>query len=200
MIGGLAFLYLDRNAVVSADVTTWSASSALDSVVNIGVPAIGVLIASRRPENPIGWLFLTAGAVLGITNFFQGYAIHALIVTPGSLPAGRALAWISNWIWPIPIAILPFLFLLFPSGHLRSRRWRPVGWITAASLGLLVSGSIIFATSGWADPFAGPEPTATSRTLLKVADALFIAGPVRILLAMLASVVSLFVRFRGSVG
>src|SRR5439155_3286757 len=137
---------------------------------------------------------------LGITNFFQGYAIHALIVTPGSLPAGRALAWVSNWIWPIPIAILPFLFLLFPSGHPRSRGWRPVGWIAAASLGLLMSASIIFATSDWADPFAGPGPTAMNGAVVNVAEALFIAGLVTILVAMLTSVVSLLVRFRGSVG
>jgi Flp pilus assembly protein protease CpaA len=42
-----------------------------------------------------------------------------------ALPAGRAFAWLSDWVWVIPIAVLAFGFLLFAAGRLRSRRWRP---------------------------------------------------------------------------
>jgi hypothetical protein len=48
------------------------------------------------------------------------------------LPAGRVFGWLSNWVWVIPIAMLTFLFLLFPTGRLRSRRWRPAAWFVVA--------------------------------------------------------------------
>jgi hypothetical protein len=36
---------------------------------------------------------------------------------------------VSNWVWVIPLAILAFVFLLFPTGRLRSPRWRRLpGW------------------------------------------------------------------------
>jgi hypothetical protein len=47
-------------------------------------------------------------------------------VAPGSWPAGRVVAWLSNWIWVIPYAMLTLLFLLFPTGRLRSRVQRAV--------------------------------------------------------------------------
>ncbi|MGH3148930.1 MAG: hypothetical protein ACRDTR_24380 [Rubrobacter sp.] len=35
-------------------------------------PMVGALVASRRPENPIGWIFLVTGLVV---NAFQGFAL-----------------------------------------------------------------------------------------------------------------------------
>ena len=40
-----------------------------DIIVNAGVPVLGIVIASRRPENAIGWLLLAAGLALGLTGF-----------------------------------------------------------------------------------------------------------------------------------
>jgi uncharacterized membrane protein len=44
------------------------------------------------------------------------------VAAPGSQPAGSAALWVSEWIWPISLAMVAFLFLLFPTGRLRSRR------------------------------------------------------------------------------
>jgi hypothetical protein len=38
-------------------------------VVNLAVPVVGFALASRRPANRIGWLFLTAGLVLALDAF-----------------------------------------------------------------------------------------------------------------------------------
>jgi len=56
-----------------------------------------------------------------------------VITAPASLPAAVWLGWFSGWTW-IPMILLmgTFLFLLFPDGHLPSRRWRPVAWYAAA--------------------------------------------------------------------
>ena len=127
--------YVDRD-LLPASMTGWTFGNVSGQVVNLAVPVLGFVLASRRPANPIGWLFLTAGLVLALDAFGAQYALRALVAAPGSLPAGRALAWFSNWSWVIPFVMLTFVFLLFPTGHLRSRRWRPAAWSMAAVFAL----------------------------------------------------------------
>ena len=116
--------YLDRH-LLPAGQTPWNASDVFSHVVMLAVPVVGFILASRRPENRIGWLFLVAGLALGVGSITQPYAQHALVVAPGSWPGGRAMAWLNNWTWTIPFAMVALVFLLFPTGQLRSRRWRP---------------------------------------------------------------------------
>ena len=153
-VAGLVIMFVDRHAVLPQVSDSWTFSSVFDVTVNIAVPVIGLVIASRRRENPLGWLLLAAGLALGLATFSRSYALHALHVDPGSLPAGRGFAWLSNWIWAIPIALLPFLFLLFPTGRLPAIRWRPVAWFCGAVLVLLVASALVLATASWSRPFA----------------------------------------------
>jgi hypothetical protein len=115
MGGGLALAYLDRH-LVPASLTNWTVSNISMQLVNVAAVGAGFVLASRRPENRIGWLFLVAGLALGLSSFSNAYALHALVADRGSWPAGRAFAWLSNWTWVIPTAVLAFLFLLFPTG------------------------------------------------------------------------------------
>ncbi len=53
------------------------------------------------------------------------------------LPGTDLFNWLGNTVWPLNwVLLLVFLPLLFPSGHLLTRRWRIVGWL-AAVLALL---------------------------------------------------------------
>jgi hypothetical protein len=150
----------------------------------------GFVLASRRPENPIGWLFLVAGLALGLGAFSAQYGVHALVVAPGSWPAGRAVAWLSNWVWVIPYAMLTLLFLLFPTGRLRSRRWRPAAWFMAGAFALITAAALVLATRYWADPFSTP---AQNPPLLEAMFVLVIAA----LMVGVAAVVTRFVRSAG---
>ena len=107
-------------------------------------PAIGLFLASRRPEHPIGWLFCAVGLGLGLDHFCGEYAIYALLAHPGSLPAGQAAAWVSSWVWVLSAALICFLVLLFPDGRLPSGRWRPFAWLVgvAAIVGVAVEASL----------------------------------------------------------
>ena len=93
---------------------------------------VGAIVASRRPENPVGWLLCLNGLTTSISHFSSQYAIYALLAQPDLLPAGEAFAWIDTWILSILIALDVFTFLLFPTGRLPSRRWRWLGWLTVA--------------------------------------------------------------------
>lgn len=89
---------------------------------NAVIPVTGLVLVCRRPRNRIGWLFLLAGLTLGLNVFSHAYGQYALDARRGPAFAGLALAWLSNWIWLIPVAVLPFALLLFPTGYLGSPR------------------------------------------------------------------------------
>jgi hypothetical protein len=155
MAGALVLDYVDRD-LVPANLTGWTFGNVSGQVVNLAVPVTGFVLASRRPANRIGWLFLTAGLVLALDAFGTQYALRALVAAPGSLPGGRALAWLSNGSWVIPLAMLAFVFLLFPTGQLRSRRWRPAAWSVGAAFALAAVVVLVTATRYWSYPFIFP--------------------------------------------
>jgi len=112
--------------------------TALFGILSLAFPTVGALVASRRPENPIGWIFCGTGLLTGVQAFASGYADYALLGHTGSLPGGEFLAWISRW---IGVSVLPLagalLVLLFPNGKLLSRNWQPVVWIAACGSAML---------------------------------------------------------------
>ncbi|MGH2775876.1 MAG: hypothetical protein ACRDJT_10670 [Actinomycetota bacterium] len=89
---------------------------------------VGVLIAARRPSNSIGWLILAGITVVAFDSLVGEYALRGLVIEPGSLPAADIAAWIYQWIWFIPIALLSVLFLVFAGGKTQGRAGR---WILA---------------------------------------------------------------------
>ncbi len=105
---------------------------------------VGALVVSRRPENRVGRILLAVGLIAALKGFASEYAIHALVTAPGSLPAGMFMAWLGNWArwlnFPTGFALL---FLLFPDGHLPSRRWQLLAWIAVLDGTLLVLSSAL---------------------------------------------------------
>jgi hypothetical protein len=66
----------------------------------------------------------------GMVHFSGAYAIYALLAVPDSLPLGTALTWLFTWLWAPALGLVVFLGLLFPTGQLPSRRWRPFAWLS----------------------------------------------------------------------
>jgi hypothetical protein len=100
-----------------------------DTTVAVAFSTVGAVVASRRPEHPVGWLFCAIGFLAGVDHFCGEYAIYALLTQPGSLPAGEAAAWIRSWVWVTAGGLAVFLVLLFPTGRLSSSRWKPLAWL-----------------------------------------------------------------------
>ena len=132
---GLLLLYLNGSFA-----PFFEDSLGVDAVAAVAFPTVGAIIASRRPRNPIGWIFCLVGLSLGIATFAAQYAVYALVTEPGALPVGVFAAWLGTWIWvPGIILGITFLLLLFPHGRLPSRRWRPVVWISTGAVALGVA-------------------------------------------------------------
>jgi len=173
----------------------------LTQIVSFSV--VGALIASYRPENPLGWLFCAAALFYGLEIAGEEYAIYALFTNPGSLPLGAELAWLTDWIWaPGYGIILVFLPLLFPDGHPPSRRWRGVGWLGGFSIGLIcvLTSIVLWPERGPALLQLGGFGGEVEEWRSAVSDwVLKLVGPM-LLVAGLGAVISLFVRFRRARG
>src|SRR5262249_26064098 len=81
--GALSLAYVDRHQV-PAGLTAWDFSNVFGGVMNLAVPVVGFVLASRRPSNLVGWLLLVGSLALGLGGFASAYALHALIADPGS--------------------------------------------------------------------------------------------------------------------
>ncbi|HEX2741792.1 MAG TPA: hypothetical protein VHM69_15220 [Rubrobacter sp.] len=108
-------------------------NQAISLVGLVGAPILGGLIASRLPRNPYGWVWLGFGLGLTLQQLAASYTAYARVVEPGSLVAPRAISHVLALGGPLALTFAPFLLLLFPTGRLPSRRWRPLAWTAAIS-------------------------------------------------------------------
>jgi len=172
-------------------------------LVLLAFATVGSLIASRRPQNPIGWIFCISALLWTLGDLLLEYTTYAFITVPGSLPAGALLGVFGDWFRGIGwFLVLTFLLLLFPNGHLPSPRWRPLAWLIA---GLLAAYSIALLLSPYPYSNIDPRLTAVRNPLgILVANDLFdrLANLILLLLypTILACIVAVVLRFRRARG
>ncbi len=170
------------------------------SVIFIAFPAVGLVVSWKRPENPIGWIFLAIGFGIVASVFAAEYAGRVIYV--GWVhPAVELVAWIGGWIWFVATGLaLTFAVLLFPDGRLPGTRWRPVAWLAAIAIG--VSTLSYAVRPGALEGFGGvlANPFGVGGALGDMASAVSDVGLVAILLVGLLSIASLVVRFRRARG
>ena len=81
LAGAVTLSYVDRHLVPASG---WDFSSVLEEVTFIAVPAVGLVLASRRPGNKIGWIILGAGlAAMAPGRIVRGRGVHAGYGGPG---------------------------------------------------------------------------------------------------------------------
>jgi hypothetical protein len=159
------------------------------TVFVLAFATVGALVASRRPRNPIGWLLLTGGLSYVIGGVTVGAAEHG--------HAGfwnTAAAWLGAWIWMAGVGpVATFGLLLFPTGHLPSRRWRPVAWLAGAGLAALLIG--LATAPGRFEDLDVVNPLGLD-AIPWLPGALTAAGGVALILALVGSLASLRARYR----
>ena len=148
---------------------------------------MGALLAWKRPGNPIGWLLSAIGMC---------YAFGAVGLLLAHFPQTLTLAnWLS-WMWLFGLGLTVFVLLLFPTGTLPSRRWRPVAWVAAAGLAGWVLGNAFAPTILSADPAGMPNPIGMAGPAGAVFQVMASGGSVLTLACGLAAIVSLLARYR----
>jgi signal transduction histidine kinase len=158
----------------------------------------GVLIASRVPSNPIGWVLLVAAVGTAVQEFAQQYSQYGLYHAPGAVPRADIAAWITEWVWiPYMAAVALLIPMLYPTGRLLSRRW---GFLLALGLTGATLGALCFALApGDLASYPGvPNPFGIDGAgwIQPVGDFVMLtfAG------ALLGAITSLAIRYRRSRG
>jgi signal transduction histidine kinase len=152
-----------------------------------GFATVGALLGWKRPANPIGWLM--CGTALSYTAGDVGQLLFLRFART------QALGNWLGWAWLFGLGLVALVLLLFPTGALPSRRWRPVGWAMAAGLAGWVLGNafapVIFsADSRPANPFG--IGGLAGKVFLVLAG----GGAALVVLSGAAAIVSLVFRYR----
>lgn len=147
-------------------------------------PIVGAIIIAQRPRNTIGRILVAIGVGTSLTYFSAGYLAYSH--TPGGhpLPGAPFLDWLSNCVWPVNLGLGMFLLLLFPTGHLVSRRWRWIAWLGASGLALDVVSSAFMPGAFSGEATTNPYGIASLMGALDVANQ--VAGAIVLLFAVAA--------------
>jgi signal transduction histidine kinase len=157
----------------------------------VALAAVGFLLSTRLPANPVGWLvsgsLLAFGLLLLGSTYGDRYtSAHDLPGWPiGPMNVLSTLGWSAGF--PLLFILLP---LVFPDGRLVSRRWRVAVWLAVSTMVITVVSTMLGGASGGAN--------ASNLTGWDLVFGI-LAGPVSgiFMLALIVSaVVSLVIRYR----
>jgi hypothetical protein len=160
LAGGAALLALVVAAVPLAGLARQSLNASGGSVpVWVAAPfgVVGLVVAWRRPANPLGWIML-GGALFGaLSEDASFYTVADYRLRHGGLPLGW-LALLAQPGWAPAVMMFGLVVLLFPDGRLPSPRWRwPARGYVAVGL-LWIVGAVFFTVRA----IAGHHPQVDS--------------------------------------
>lgn len=123
-------------SVVREDASSWP-------VLTFGLTlwaGLGAVIISRHPRHRVGWLFVVGALLAQVGNCLFDYdSITASGPSPDPAAIWPWAVWVAILLdAPVSLLFLSLLFLLFPTGHLPSPRWRPLLWATWVSFAGIV--------------------------------------------------------------
>ena len=140
LVLALAVLDVPLARLAHQSLTTDGGSSPFWFSAAIG--AVGFVVASRSPRNPLGWLLL-GGATFGVLSQDASfYVVADYRLRHGGLPLGW-VAVLAQPGWAVGIVLTGLAVLLFPDGRPPSPRWRWVLWLYLAAATLYLVGVLI---------------------------------------------------------
>jgi signal transduction histidine kinase len=164
----------------------------------LALSTVGALVASRRPENPIGWLLLSSGLLYAVMVSVGEYGAYALLTERGALPGGVLAAWLGSWLYVLGGNLVLYSFLFFPDGRLPSPRWHVVAWLVA--LAMCLDTVVLALTPGTLYGYPGVGNPFGIEAFAGLTGPIGVVVGVLALAAILAPVIALIVRFRRARG
>jgi len=166
----------------------------------LSFPTVGALIATRRPRNPIGWLYLTTGLTFGLGIWAWEFGWWAVATGSGLAEDVTLLIALTGGWWALALGtIAPYSLLLFPDGHPPSRRWRAVLWVAGIGVGLLLLALPFSPDNSLEIPGVPSNPLAVA-LLRGVAAPIVGIGAIMFFPTIPVSIVGLILRLRRSSG
>jgi hypothetical protein len=165
----------------------------------LGSATVGLVLALRRPENPIGWLYSAAGLAWAYP-IPLGAWVDQLVSEHRPLPlVAQVVVASGDLSWAPGIALgVTLPALLLPNGRLRSRRWRVVAAAAATGAFLTVAASAL--APGPLEATGTDNPLGLAGPAGRVAAVLAIVGILLHWLSLPPAAVCVVLRFRSSVG
>ena len=113
--------------------------------LGIAVPfaAVGLVVARRQPQNPIGWILMASAVCFLLSTVGTTYSVFDYRLHNGALPLGW-LAVSLGFLWIPWLMLMALPVLLFPEGKVPSPRWRWSLWVYVIAFGVATLGSLLF--------------------------------------------------------
>jgi hypothetical protein len=127
-----------------------AASGSLPVWVTAPFAVVGLVLAWRRPANPVGWIMLGGAFFFALSEDASYYTVADYGLRHGDLPLG-ALALFAQPGWAPGIVLLGLLILVFPDGRLPSSRWRWLIWAYATVAALWIAGTVVITAGALID-------------------------------------------------
>ena len=177
----------------------------------LAFPTVGAVIAWKKPENILGWLFLIGPAIAGLGVLAKEIVYHQ------QEDASAWLAYTADGMFILGISLMVAFFLaLFPTGHFPTRRWRILGVLAITGIAATVAWQSVRSCVNVIvvyQPDEVPNPSCTDPLqswFLRFENPAGLAYPggealwglvggiggFLVLVAMLGGVISLFFRYR----
>jgi hypothetical protein len=166
-----------------------------EAIVLVAVAVIGAVVAARQPRNAVGWILCVIPFSLGVlilcAHAFWSFALHGHESSAGA----QVTAWLATWMWVLALMPTVTLFpLLFPTGRLLTPRWRPMIWLSVATIIMLTVSESLRPGQLPEYPIDNPFGVEDIETVLEP------VGSVLMVVTALTSIASLVIRFRRSRG
>jgi hypothetical protein len=195
--GLCSMIWLDRQIGMSPSL------SDVMLMISFGVFAVvGALLVTQRPGNPVSWIMLAIGLIVGIFPTLETYAAYVMITRGSPNPLAVFGAWANALYWiPLLSLALIYLPLLFPDGRLPSRRWLPVAVIAGLAVaGFVVIGAFSETLTGQDIDYYIANPIGIKGMPPIEQHPIFPVLIIGVSIGLLGAAAAVFVRFRRSRG
>jgi signal transduction histidine kinase len=202
VLGGVALFLANRSLIDGNTAFLFGLFGATSAAYAVA----GTLIVRRQRANPIGWLFFAMAFLLIAGMSATEYAIHAILIAPGSLPAPGAVLSLAEPTPGLFVTGLILLLYLFPRGSPTGPRWRVAATVTLVA-GCVMAVVTVLSPHTITDIWASRMSDVGLRVRdpfgiegLDLPHAFYVVAATTLALGAVAGVASLFARRRGADG